>query len=304
MLLTLALAVSLQAKSLYGHNFHHPREVHISGLPKGAGGTPISTEEPFVSRDGRFLFFNTGHKEGNKDMHYARRVGKRWVYRGEIGPAINTPKEVQGNPTMDAQGRFYFIDTTASHMARGGIFHPVSGTLDGLYKLDFLPDRDVRLFKQRFTGNMGVEVGPDGRTMYFSRATWDLNLWFPGEILASNILLSERRGNRFVFDESRAKHIMQNVNTDELEYAAGISRDGLEFFFTRLSRESFRKGHPKSKIMRATRPSRNVPFGRPEEILAIGHDDFVEGPALSADERELYYHKHVGKKFRLFKVVR
>jgi len=284
--------------------FSKPQPVEITGLPEGAGGTPISTEEPFISRDGRFLFFNTGHKEGNKDLHYAEYRAGRWVYRGEIGPNINTPKEVQGNPTMDARGRFYFVDTTASHMARGGIFHPASGTLDGLYELAFLPDRDVRFFKQRFTGNMGVEVSADGRTLYFSRATWDLNLWFPGEILASNILFSEKHGSRFVFDASRAKQIMQNVNSDELEYAACISRNGQELFFTRLSRESFRHGHPKSRIMRATRPSPDVPFGKPQEIRAIGHNDFVEGPALSADERELYYHKRAGKKFRLFRVVR
>ncbi len=99
-------------------------------------------------------------------------------------------------------------------------------------------------------------------------------------------------------------HIMQNINTDELEYAACISRNGLELFFTRLSRESFKRGHPKSMIMRARRASRAAPFGKPEEVRAIGHDDFVEGPSLSANERGLYYHKHIGKKFRLFRVVR
>ena len=37
--------------------FRNPQAVEINGLPLGAGGTPISTEEPFISRDGRFLFF-------------------------------------------------------------------------------------------------------------------------------------------------------------------------------------------------------------------------------------------------------
>jgi len=57
-------------------------------------------------------------------------------------------------------------------------------------------------------------------------------------------------------------------------------------------------------IMRATRPSRSAPFGRPKEVRAIGHWDFVEAPTLSSNGRELYYHKFMGKKFRLFKVSR
>jgi len=284
--------------------FTGPYPVEIAGLPKGNGGTPISTEEPFISRDGRFLFFNSGHQEGRKDLHYARRSGRRWVYQGEIGPDINTPGDVQGNPTMDDNGHFYFVDATVPHMVRQARFRPQTGKLEQVREFDGLPSRDVRLFKQRFTGNMGVEVSPDGRTMYFSRATWDLNLWFPGKVLGSNILLSERKGNRFVFSETRAKYIMKHINTHELEYAACISRDGRELFFTRLLRDSIHHGHPRLMIMRATRPSRDVPFGRPREIRAIGHGDFVEGPTLSADERELYYHKQVGKKFRIFRVVR
>jgi hypothetical protein len=39
-------------------------------------------------------------------------------------------------------------------------------------------------------------------------------------------------------------------------------------------------------------------------IEAIGSNDFVEGPAISADENELYYHKRVGNKFRMYKVTR
>ncbi len=285
-------------------NFHHPQLVHVSGLPEGDGGSSISTEEPFISRDGRFLFFNTGHTEGNKDMHYAKWVGRRWVYQDVIGPDINTPKEVQGNPTMDDHHHFYFIDTTVPHMVQQGRFIPSTGKLEQVREFEGLPNRDVRLFAQRFTGNMGVELSPDGKVLYFSRATWDLNLWFPGEILASNILFSEWHGDKFIYDEKKAKRIMENVNSDELEYAAGISKNGLELFFTRLTRESFHRGRPQSMIMRTTRPSRNAPFGKPKEVRAVGHDGFVEGPCLSANERELYYHKHDGKKFRLFKVVR
>ncbi len=293
-----------QAADLSSRPFASPQPVPIVGLPPGAGNIPISIEEPFISRDGRFLFFNSGHREGNKDLHFARRLRGTWVYRGEIGPGINTPKQVQGNPTMDARGHFYFIDTSVSHMARSGLFDPDSGHVDGLHELDFLPDREVHFLRQRFSGNMGVEISADGKELYYSRATWDLNLWMPGDILAADILLCVRTGERFVCNEEQARRIMRNINTDALEYAAALSRNGLELFFTRMDRDSIRRGRPVSRIMHARRSTRRDPFGRPTEILAIGHQDFVEGPALNADEHWLYYHKRVGGKFRLFRVRR
>ena len=97
---------------------------------------------------------------------------------------------------------------------------------------------------------------------------------------------------------------MKNINTSDLEYAASISADGLEIFFTRLLSEDLKKGNIRSRIMHATRDDITEPFGIPEVIEAIGTSDFVEGPALSADERELYYHKRVGNKNQLFKASR
>ncbi|RME34936.1 MAG: hypothetical protein D6786_03445 [Gammaproteobacteria bacterium] len=287
-----------------GDHFSLPVPVGITGLPAGAGGQPISTEEPFVSRDGRYLFFNSGHLEGNKDLHYAAREAGHWVYRGEIGPSVNTPGGVQGNPTMDADGNFYFIDTTVSHMARGGRFRPDSGTLEGLHELDFLPDRRIRPFRRLLAGNMGVEVSADGNTLYFSRATWKLNRMAPVRIVASDILLARRGHGRWTFDEAQARRLLQHVNSDDLEYAACISRDGLELFFTRLYGASLGEGRPRSAILRAVRPSCQVPFGRPVEVRSIGHDGFVEAPTLGPDEQDLYFHRKVGRKFRLFRVSR
>jgi len=97
---------------------------------------------------------------------------------------------------------------------------------------------------------------------------------------------------------------MKNINTSDLEYAASISANGLELYFTRLAIEDLKKGNIRSKIMHSTRNAISKPFEKPEAIEAIGVNDFVEGPAISADERELYYHKREGHKFGLFKVRR
>ena len=97
---------------------------------------------------------------------------------------------------------------------------------------------------------------------------------------------------------------MRHINTSDLEYAASISSDGLELFFTRLSLADLKAGKIRSKIMRSKRTSLSDTFSKPIQIEAIGSSDFVEGPAISGDAKDLYYHIHEGDKFRLYKLIR
>jgi hypothetical protein len=78
----------------------------------------------------------------------------------------------------------------------------------------------------------------------------------------------------------------------------------MELFFTRLPVDDLRKGRVHTQIMRATRTGLREPFSVAEPIAAIGSDDFVEGPSISPDGKELYYHKRDGDKSRLYKVSR
>jgi hypothetical protein len=283
--------------------FGSPEPVAVLDLPIGAGGTPLSTEEPYVSRDGRFLFFNSGEAEGNKDLHYAEATPRGWEYRGALGPDINTRKEVEGNPTVDRAGTFYFVDGGAPAMIRAGRFF-ADGRLLDVARVHEAPKRKVELFAQRVSGNMGVEVSADGSTLYFDRATWRLAGIKVRSILACDILLMTRTATGFVFDEAHARRLLANVNGPDIDYAESISADDLELFFTRLAPADVESGNVRSRIMRAVRPSRDAPFEAPEMVASIGDRDFVEGPALTDDGRTLYYHKRVGQKFRLFRVRR
>jgi len=284
--------------------FRDPQPVIIHQLPSGSGGTPISTEEPFVSRDGRFLFFNTAQDENNKDLHYAERSNGKWLYRGEIGPKINTEKEVEGNPTMDNRFTFLYIDSGIESMVRVGRFVPSTGELRDLKDFTGVPDKQVELFAQQLHGNISVEISPAGDVIYYSRASWDLNGLSLGLIEGSDIFFVSKHHKDYVYDEAKSRRIMKNINSPELDYAASISSDGLEIFFTRMSLSDMKPGKIRSRILRAKRQSVLESFAKPVVIEAIGRDDFVEGPSISNDGRELYYHKRVGKKFRIFKVSR
>ncbi len=297
----LFLATTLYAGT---YPFGNPRPVPIDNLPTGYGGTTISTEEPFISRDGRFLFFNTWEKENNKDLHYAEWKNGRWLYRGEIGPGVNSAKEVEGNPTMDAENNFFYIDSETDTMARRAIFRPSTGSIANLRDEHGIPERIVKPFKH-LIGNIGVEVSADGDYLYFSRATWKMFFFKLGPFQDSDLLFARRQNGRYVFDETEAMRIMQNINTPDMEYAASISGDGLELFFTRTSLTDIKEaGALHSQIMHATRSRLDQPFSQPQTIDAIGKGNFVEGPSIGPHGKDLYYHKREGEKFKLYKVTR
>jgi len=123
-------------------------------------------------------FFHSGKQEGNKDLYYAKRISKRWVYQGPVGPNVNTGKEVEGNYVMDRAYNFYYIGGTEA-MDRKACFSPDTGHLSHIVELPGIPKRKARFFKQELYGNIGVEISADGKVLYFSRDIRDLNGIFP-----------------------------------------------------------------------------------------------------------------------------
>jgi hypothetical protein len=67
-----------------------------------------SAMEPFISPDGRFLFFNNENDPAiNTNLHFARRTGTRtFQYLGEL-PGVNSPS-LDAVPSIDSAGHFYF----------------------------------------------------------------------------------------------------------------------------------------------------------------------------------------------------
>ena len=90
---------------------------------------------------------------------------------------------------------------------------------------------------------------------------------------------------------------LNTVNGPGLQYAPALSADHLTLWFTRVASVS---GGEAPQIWRARRASEAQPFDAPVRFEGLG--DFVEGPALSTDERLLYYHRRIGSGFRLFAV--
>lgn len=241
--------------------------------------------EPFVSRDGRYLFFNNLNDPSvNTDIHWAERIDElNFRYRGPV-EGVNTPA-LEGVPTMDRQGNFYFVSTRSyekslSTVYRGRFAH---GRVSGVELVPQLSSRQSGMV------NFDVEVSPDGETLYSVEGR------FRGHLPESaDLFVATRQGEGFARAPNSA-FLLQNVNTAALEYAACVSADGLTLFFTRLAGST-------PRIYVARRRDAAAPFEKAQRLAAA--EGFVEAPTLSGDEKSLYYHKRDGNLFAIYRLTR
>ena len=245
--------------------------------------------EPFISRDGTTLFFN--NNGSNKDIYYATYVNATtFNYVGPIS-AINT-SFVEGTPTLDVNNKFYYV-STANYNPPTTYDTLYSGTWNGSTVTGSAALPGLAITTPGYV-NFDIEVSPDGSTIYFDDGVFS-GKSYPD---SANIAIAVDSGSGFARIPDSAT-IMANVNTADLEYAPAISADELELFFTRLDLNTLQTG-----IYRATRTDTSSPFGMPQLVSAI--TGFVEGPALSPDEKSLYYHRlnSTSGIFELYRVTR
>tara|TARA_R110002124_G_scaffold12975_4_gene60431 strand:- start:502 stop:1632 length:1131 start_codon:yes stop_codon:yes gene_type:complete len=252
--------------------FTQPVEVAIEGYDGDA-------MEPFISRDGQYLFFNSMDDDNQKDMYYATRSGENRFRFQRAFAEINT-KEVDGVPAMDRQNNFYFIST-----AHYSLFNKVSAYQakfrDGKIE-DVRPIKSLSLRKAGWL-NMDVEISADGNTLYYS------NAYFGDGAPPTKSFLSYavRDGDSFKPAADTAE-IFKNLNRDEIIYAPAISPDELTISYTRLSnRHKLEQALFHTLI--ATRSDKNAPFGVPQIIPVI--TGFAEAPSISGDGKKIYFHK-------------
>ena len=245
--------------------------------------------EPFISREGRYLLFNSRNEAPvNTDIFYAERQDDfTWRFLGPVR-GVNTPA-LEGCPTLDRAGRMFFVSprdyarTLCTILT--GQFH--DGTVTGVRAEDSIS------LKKPGMVNFDVDVSGDGSVLIFVDSRFEPGV---GPQFA-HLVMADWNGSRFV-RAARSEQMLARVNAAGLEYAPTISVDKRTLFFTRFAPRSGFRG---PQIYRATRPSTAAPFNEPEHVEGLG--DYVEGSALGPDERLLYFHRKDAGKFNLYAVV-
>ena len=226
--------------------------------------------EPFLTRDGRYLLFNSSNAPGqNTELHYARvRDELTFEYGGPLRGA-NSPV-LDGVPTLTTDGELFFVsvrsyETTTSTVYRGRF---VNGTVDDVALVDGLPrERGIVIFD--------VEVSADGNALYYARGA------FRGGPVpeSADLQVAVRNGTSFTLSSARTAALAAVNTPGALEYAAALSPDERELFFTRLV-------GTQPTIYRATRASKDAAFGTPAPLGAI--TGFVDSRTPSADGQRVY----------------
>jgi len=260
-------------------SFHSPQRVTIVGYSGDA-------MEPFVTRDGRYLFFNNlNDPKVNTNLYWAERIDDlHFKFRGEI-EGVNTPA-LEGVASMDRQGNFYFVsnrsyDQTASTLYRGKFDN------GKLSSVELVPGVSRA---QPGIVNFDAEISADGNTLNFVESQFSAH----GQPQWAKILFARRSGNRFVRDE-QSSTILKDVNGGVLNYAPSETESECELFFTRVTASG-------PAVYEAQRTGKNQPFNNVRRIDAI--TGFAEAPTLSADGLSLYFHKRENDRFVLYRVTR
>lgn len=259
--------------------YAHPQRVAILGYDGHA-------MEPFLSRDGRYLLFNNlNDPKVNTNLHYAERVDDlSFRYRGELA-GLNTPA-LEGVASMDRRNTLYFVSTRSYESSLSTIYRGqfADGRVTGVELVPGLSRRQAPYV------NFDVDVSPDGNTLYFVDARFGR-----GGPETADLVVAERQGAGFV-RRSDSAQLLQNVNTEALEYAPCISADGLTLLFTR-GRLGPLGGSTAIYVARRARTTE--PFGVPARLAAL--QGLVEAPTFAPDERAIYFHRRDGAHYVIYR---
>ena len=260
-------------------SFRDPQRVAIQGYDGDA-------MEPFLSRDGRYLFFNNlNEPKVNTNLYWAERIDDlHFKFRGEI-EGVNTPA-LEAVASMDREGNFYFVSTrsydqTASTLYRGKF---ANGKLSSVELVPGVSRAQPGIV------NFDAEISADGNTLYFVESQFNAQ----AQPQWAKILLAHRAGDKFLRDQ-QSSTIMDQINAGVLNYAPATTESQCEIFFTRVTKTG-------PAIYEANRSGKGQPFQNVRRIEAI--TGFAEAPTLSPDGLSLYFHKRENDRFVLFRVTR
>lgn len=254
--------------------FNRPQEVAVTGY----NGDVM---EPFLSRDGQTLFFNNlNDPKVNTDIYYATRVDTlHFAFQGPI-VNVNTDKALEGVPSMDSAGNFYFISPREYNWTYATIW--TGSYNEGRVGGAKLAGGDLSLGAGGWF-TMDAEISADGYTLY---ATDNHRRRFGGGVPDTSLFFLGDRVGPGQFRRSQATgFIMRLVNDPEaLQYAAATSADERTLYFTRWYEAASDMG-----IWVSTRADKTQPWGAPERIKAI--KGAAEAPTVTPDNCGIYFHK-------------
>lgn len=260
--------------------FGNPEPVTIQGYSG-------PQEDPVISSDGKYLFFDNHDDIGSPtNLFMATRIDyKTFKFIGKI-PGVNIGA-VEG--VEDSAHNFYLVSPVL--LGRGGATTIGRGTFSDGSVSGIAPLKGISP-KPAPSGSIGITfdlfITPDGNTLYFSDFVVDAQFKPQGAQLA----MATKNADGSFTRSSNSDEILKNVNgLSSLVYNATPSADGLELVFNATP------GYPNrgatGHIYIATRSSPSAPFGIPQLVAAadLSTGQLSEPASFSPDGTRLYFHR-------------
>ncbi|MBK7309867.1 MAG: T9SS type A sorting domain-containing protein [Sphingobacteriaceae bacterium] len=257
-------------------------------------GFTIDAMEPHLHTNDSALFFNSLNDGVNTSLFFALRINDTTFNLVGAVPVVNqtvTPR-LDAVASIDTMDNFYWVST------RG---YPAD--FDNLHRIRFLQSGytnfgrvhgDFYIYQPGYL-IMDAAVNYYGDQLIYCNAYFNMSIC--GSIPCDASMGIAQKVNDSTFNKlPNTSTIMASINdtANFCVYAPNLTKDGLEFYYTRFLKTAFN-----TEIMVATRSNTNSAFGAPS--ILVGSPNVVpEAPTLTADKSKMYYHKKVGSTYKIF----
>jgi len=256
--------------------FGPEKKVNINGLS-------FDAMEPFISKDGQTLFFNSLNSGGNTNLYYATRVNDTlFNYVGLVNGCYDpTPNHLDGVASLDSSNTFYWVSlrnypTQIENLHKGVYSSGNVSTIKRVYG-DFNIASPGWLI-------MDAAINHQGDKLYYCNAFFNSCAF--GMPCKARLGVAQQVNDSTFNKLSLTDTIFSNVNdTNYIVYAPQVTEDGLELYFTRILKSTVN-----SEICVSVRNTNTGKFSLPNVIHSnLGFVPEAASPSL--DKQKLYYHE-------------
>jgi hypothetical protein len=259
-------------------------------------GLIFDAMEPFISPNGKYLFFNNLNDGVNTKLYYASKVNdSTFTYIGELlGANQVTPPHLDAVADLDSLANFYWTSTRDYPVELNNLFHGTfsNGSISniGRVKGDFNMNTPGWLV-------MDHDISLDGQFLYFNNTRFDdPSCQGPCETI---IGIAQKVNDSTFNTLPNSSAILQTINDVNYKfYAPCISSDNLEIYYTRFPSGTI-TSTTQFEICVAVRSSPIDNFSAPIVLFAESIGELIEAPTLTVDKQIMYYHKKTANSHKI-----
>lgn len=256
-------------------------------IPVAINGLTFDAMEPFISPDGNMLLFNSLNDGINTSLYYATKINdSTFNFVGQVvGVNQSISPHLDAVSSLDSANNFFWVSTRDWPGITENLLRAGSNGASRVYG-------NFYIFSSGWIV-MDAAINYDGNYLYYCNANFTGT---SGGAPSEAKLGIAQKVNDSTFNKiSNSDIILANINdTNYIVYAPQVTKDGLELYFTRVSKIT-----PQTEICVSVRNSSTANFSNP--IVIYSNQPLTpEAPTVTINKTIMYYHQKQGNIFKIF----